>query len=175
VSSSQLPDEGAPPLSHFFHDLRRMNEVDAAAPLEADAEVSLERCARITVELTEGRASRIAILEAQGLTNARWTAAERRWQSAIDEEGKGGGHALRDAFDTAYLAAWESIRGALKVSDYARLVLAVEMGKLTPALDALSIRRTVWTRMKRRWSHRIGIDPRLSAEVEREIAALRGA
>ncbi len=62
----------------------------------------------------------------------------------------------------------------MKVTDYARLVLAAETGKLNPALDALTIRRTVWTRMKRVWDQRIALDPRLAAEVEREIAALRG-
>jgi hypothetical protein len=174
-SSSPQGDASAPAVSRFFHDLRRMKEADSVAPLAPDEAVSLERCARITVELAEQRASRIATLEAHGLNNARWTAAERGWHTAIDEEGKSGGHALRDAFDMAYMAAWESIRGALKVTDYARLVLASETGKLSPALDALAIRRTVWTRMKRCWDRRVAVDPRLSAEVEREIAALRGA
>lgn len=167
-------DEKAPPPSRFFHDLRRINEVEAAAPIEPEAEVSLARCARIAVDLAEQKASRIATLEAHGLDNARWTAAERGWIAAMEDEAKSGGHVLRDAFDAAYIAAWESIRGELKVPDYARLVVATETGKLSQALDALSIRRTVWTRMRRCWERRMAMDVRFTAEVEREITALRG-
>jgi hypothetical protein len=175
AGSGPLPEENAPPLSHFFHDIRRMQEAEASAPIAADADVSLQRCAIIAAELAERRTSRVEILETHGLTNARWSDAERRWQQAIDEERKSGGRALRDAFDTAYLDSWESLRGALKVTEYAQLSLAVERGKLTPALEALAVRRTVWTQLKRRWERRMAADPRLSAEVLREIAALRGA
>jgi hypothetical protein len=175
VSASQQPAFGAPKAAHFFHDLQRMKESDALAPLAPDAEVDLERCASIAAELAEQRVSRIEILAKHGLTNARWSAAERTWQAAIDEEQRDGGHALLDAYDAAYLTAWESFRGALEVREYALLSLAAERGKLPPALDSLAIRRTVWTRIKRRWARRIAVDQRLSAAVGQELASLRGS
>ena len=174
VSARQEPAEGAPEAARFFHDLRRMKEIDALTPLAPDAEIDLDRCASIAAELAEQRVPRIEILAKHGLTNARWSAAERAWQTAIDEEQRSGGHALLDAYDIAYLAAWESLRGALKVREYALLSLAAERGKLPPALDSLAIRRTVWTRIKRRWARRIAIDQRLSEAVGRELASLRG-
>ena len=90
----------------------------------------------------------------------------------MDQEVKRGVKALRDRFDAAYVAAWEAIRGPLDVKTYATLVVADERGSLSAALDALRIRRTVWTRVKRRWEKRM-VDPVLAAHVKKEIARVR--
>ncbi|MDI3287328.1 DUF2169 domain-containing protein [Polyangium sp. 15x6] len=155
----------------------------APAPLAATARatppsphdrIDLERCAAISAELAERAASRAEILAGHGLTEESWRAAEQRWNDAVDQEVKRGVKALRDRFDAAYIAAWEAIRGPLDVKTYATLVVADERGSLSAALDALRIRRTVWTRVKRRWEKRM-VDPALAAQVEEEIVRVRSA
>ncbi|MDC0740836.1 DUF2169 family type VI secretion system accessory protein [Polyangium mundeleinium] len=134
--------------------------------------IDLERCAAIAAELAERAASRTEILAGHGLTEEIWRAAEQRWNDAVDQEVKRGAKALRDRFDAAYVAAWEAIRGPFDVKIYATLVVADERGSLSAALDARRIRRTVWTRVKRRWEKRM-VDPVLAAQVKEEIARVR--
>lgn len=134
--------------------------------------IDLERCAAIAAELAERAASRTEVLAGHGLTEESWRAAEQRWNDAVDQEVKRGVKALRDRFDAAYVAAWEAIRGPLDVKTYATLVVADERGSLSTSLDALRIRRTVWTRVKRRWEKRM-VDPELAAQVKEEIARAR--
>nr|WP_235880181.1 DUF2169 domain-containing protein [Polyangium aurulentum] len=134
--------------------------------------IDLERCAEIAAELAERAASRTEILARNGLTEENWRAAEQRWNDAVDQEVKRGVKALRDRFDAAYVSAWEAIRGPLDVKTYATLVVADERGSLSAALDALRIRRTVWTRVKRRWEKRMA-DPMFAAQVKEEIARVR--
>ena len=142
------------------------------APHASHDRIDLERCAAIAAELAERAASRTEILARHGLTEEIWRAAEQRWNDAVEQEVKRGAKALRDRFDAAYVAAWEAIRGPLDVKIYAILVVADERGSLSAALDALRIRRTVWTRVKRRWEKRI-VDPVLAAQVQEEIARVR--
>ncbi len=136
--------------------------------------IDLERCAALAAELAERAASRTEILARHALTEEIWRAVEQRWNDAVDQEVKRGVMALRDRFDAAYVAAWEAIRGPLDVKTYAKLVVADERGSLSAALEALRIRRTVWTRLKRRWEKRT-VDPVLAAQVKEEIARVRSA
>ncbi|WP_437277212.1 DUF2169 domain-containing protein [Sorangium sp. So ce375] len=166
-----------PAASRLFHELRRGGD-DVPGPLpplgEGD-EVSVERCAVVAAELAERPVPRADVLRAHGLTDERWEQAEMRWQEAMAEEAGRRERPLRDRFDAAYLAAWEAIRGVLHPTDYARLVVATERDGAAAALDPLAIRRTVWAQMKRLWARRLAGDPRLRAQVEAEIATLRGA
>ncbi|WP_437310860.1 DUF2169 domain-containing protein [Sorangium sp. So ce388] len=145
-----------------------------APPLGEGDEVSIERCAIVAAELAERPVPRADVLRAHGLSDERWEQAETRWQETMAEEARRRERSLRDRFDAAYLAAWEAIRGVLHPTDYARLVVATERDGAA-ALDSLAIRRTVWAQMKRLWARRLAGDPRLRAQVEAEIATLRGA
>ncbi|MGK4001626.1 DUF2169 domain-containing protein [Sorangium sp. So ce1036] len=180
-----VQDEGGKSgASRFYPDLRRpwtdrAGGAEEAPPSLASApdreEISLERCAAIAAELAERRAPRSEVLAAHGLSAARWREVEQRWEDAMDREQRRGDRSLRDRFDAAYIAAWESLRGPLEVAGYARLMLAHEHRELDAALDALAIRRTVWVRVRRLWSKRLADSPALAAAVKERMAALRGA
>ncbi|WP_437593122.1 DUF2169 domain-containing protein [Sorangium sp. So ce1000] len=170
-------DPEQPAASRFFHVLRREDESPSGPlpPLGDGDEVSLERCAIVAAELAEKPVPRADVLGAHGLSEARWTEAERRWREAMAGEARRRERALRDRFDAAYVGAWEAVCGALHAVDYARLLVATERGGGAAALGDRAIRRTVWARMKRLWARRLAEDPRLRARVEAEIARLREA
>jgi hypothetical protein len=132
------------------------------------AEIEIELFAAISAELIERRALRAETLASHGVSEPRWVEVVKRWSDALAEEERAGGTDLRDIQDAAFVAAWEAHRGALNASDYVRLSLAAEGSGLAAALEALGIRRTVWTRLKRVWSRRMASDRNLAAAVERE-------
>ncbi|WP_437320735.1 DUF2169 domain-containing protein [Sorangium sp. So ce385] len=171
------PAARAPSASRFFHELRREGDEGPGPlpPLGEGDEVSIERCAIVAAELAERPVPRADVLRAHGLSEERWEQAETRWREAMAEEARRRERPLRDRFDAAYLATWEAIRGVVHPTDYARLVVATERDGAAAALDPLAIRRTVWAQMKRLWARRLAGDPRLRAQVEAEIATLRGA
>ncbi|WP_437320409.1 DUF2169 domain-containing protein [Sorangium sp. So ce385] len=167
-----------PAASRFFHVLRCPGDPPPSEPLPPlgeDDEVSLERCAIVAAELEERPIPRADVLEAHGLSEARWQEADRRWREAMADEVRRRERALRDRFDRAYVTAWEAVRGALSATDYARLVVATERNGVSAALGESAIRRTVWARMRRVWARRLADDPRLRSRVEAEIASLREA
>jgi hypothetical protein len=89
----------------------------------------------------------------------------------MDREPAGGGRPLRDAYDAAYTATWERIRGSLAPSDYARLTAAAERGTLPRALDATGVRATAWMCVRRAFAKRIERDRELAAAVAAARAA----
>jgi hypothetical protein len=115
------------------------------------------------------------VLGAHGLSEARFMAIETRWTKALADEAKRGDRSLQDAYDDAYLSAWQAIRGAFEVADYARLTLAAERGDLAPALDAMALRRTTWMRIKRIFARRVAASPAFAARVKQALADLRTA
>ncbi|WP_437780796.1 DUF2169 domain-containing protein [Sorangium sp. So ce1097] len=145
-----------------------------APPAPADtADIGVEHYATIAAQLSERRASRADVLGAHGLTEARFAEIERRWTSAMDEEDRRGGHAIRDAYDAAYIKEWEAQRRPFEIADYARLTVAAERGHLAAALDSLGIRRTLWIRLKRVWARRLAESRSLAGALQRELARQR--
>lgn len=140
-------------------------------PAPRDADISLERCAAIAAELAERRAPRAAVLEAAGVGEVAWSGAERLWSQVVDRDVGLGHHELRDAYDTAYVIAWEKNRGPLGPADYARL-RAAGPTRLGAALDAAGVRRTVWPRIQRVWKRRLEQDPTLAEAVAEAARAL---
>ncbi|WP_433932663.1 DUF2169 domain-containing protein [Sorangium cellulosum] len=143
------------------------------APPEDTADIGVERYATIAAQLSERRASRADVLGAHGLSEARFGELERRWTAAMDDEDRRGGHALRDAYDAAYVKEWEAHRRPFELADYARLAVAAERGHLAAALDSLGIRRTLWVRLKRVWARRLAESRSLAGGLQRELARQR--
>jgi hypothetical protein len=110
------------------------------------------------------------VLAAHGLSDARWTEAEKRWTEALAEEAKRGERTLLEAHDEAFVKAWEAIRGRFEIADYARLALAVERGDLAEALDAMAVRRTTWMRLKRVFGRRMAASQALAGQVKQALA-----
>lgn len=167
--------------ARFFHDPHRPPPAEPTepslpelpAPLPDGRELSVERCAAVAAELSEQRSSRAKVLAAHGLSEARFAESERRWSSAIEQELDKGERALRDAYDEAYVAAWEKIRGRLTPAAYAGLTVAAESGELPSALRAASMRRAVWMRIQRAYTKRLKSEPELAAAVEQALSAAR--
>ena len=136
-------------------------------------ELDIGTCAAIAAELVERRVPRFEVLAEHGLSEARWAIAESRWSGAMDSEAKLDGHALRDAYDEAYVATWKAIRGGFEVADYARLALAAERGTLAATLDAMGMRRTLWLRLKRLYTRRLAMEPHLAAELNQLLTEAR--
>jgi hypothetical protein len=149
---------------------------EATPPVaDQDADLGLEVCAAIAAQLSEGRAPRAEVLGAHGLTEARWMDVERRWTEVLAAEAKRGELALQDAYDEAYVAAWQALRGPFEAEGYARLTVAAERGELAPALKALSVRRTTWMRLRRIFARRVATEPALAARVRDALAEQRRA
>jgi hypothetical protein len=139
----------------------------AAAPPAPAKPLGVEEYAAIAAEIAELHVSRREVLHAHGLSEARWAQVEREQTQALANELRRGEHALADAYDDAYVAAWEARRGPLDVGDYAQLTLATERGALGPVLEALSIQRTLWSRLKRVYGRRMAADPAFAAGVHK--------
>ncbi len=80
---------------------------------------------------------------------------------------------LRDAYDCAYVTAWERMRGPITPADHARL-RAAGPARLGAALDALGIRRAAWPRVQRVLKRRVENDPALAEAVSVAARALGG-
>jgi hypothetical protein len=144
----------------------------AAPPAPAET-IGVKQCATIAAEIAERQTPRREVLDARGLSEERWAEIEKEHNQALADEAKRGEHVLADAYDDAYVAVWEAHRGPLEVGDYARLTVAAERGGLGPLLEALSIRRTLWSRLKRLYGRRMAADPALAARIQRALAEQR--
>ncbi len=131
----------------------------------------LPRCATIAARVASRPDDEAAILEAQGLDQARWAALEIHWNEAMNRELDRGKQRLRLEYDAAFLAALEVERGAeLTPADYAKLAVAAERGGEEAALAELELPAGVMMRIRRVWLQRTVKDPKAAQEVR---AALR--
>ncbi|WP_437622893.1 DUF2169 domain-containing protein [Sorangium sp. So ce1151] len=166
---SAPPPPSAPPAPSPLGAAQAKAPADPVEPVD----LGVERYATIAAQLLERRAPRADVLGAHGLSEARFAEIERRWSVAMDDEDRRGGHALRDAYDAAYIKEWEAHRGPFELGDYARLTVAAERGHLAAALDAIGVRRTLWMRLKRVWAKRLAESRSLAGALQRELARQR--
>jgi hypothetical protein len=114
-------------------------------------ELTLEQVAAIAAELAEGKQDRAKVLDAHGLRERIWRKNERRWIDAIDAEAARGTHTFRAAYDAAYVAKVEELRGPITLEEYARVAVGLERGQPNDVLDALRIHRPALMPIIRLW------------------------
>jgi hypothetical protein len=98
---------------------------------------------------------------------------EKRWNDALAAEAKAGRQSLTDAYDEAYIAAWQALRGPFEIAAYARLTVAADRGHLAGELDAVKLRRTTWMRFRRQFARRVASEPTFAAQVKAALAEQR--
>lgn len=132
---------------------------------------SIERCAAVAARIASPGADRAALLGAEGLTPETWEKEHVRWLGEIHDELDRGGKELLAAYDSAYLAAIEDLRGPIAAGEYARLALAADRGEAAPVLAELGLPEGSMTRIRRVWRARMARDPRVDAEVRAALQA----
>jgi len=128
--------------------------------------------AALAAALAESGAERDAILSAHGISEADWSEDEKQWKE-IRRSALRGDSDLIAAFDSAYVTAWESIRGPFSIPEYACLSLAAERGDLPAMLATLKLTRATWRRVVRVWARRMAEDPAFAMAVRNAESALR--
>lgn len=146
-----------------------------AAPSIPAAEISVDLCATVAAEIDQGAADTAAILGRHKISAAAWAEARQRWASAIEQEGKRGKRAARDAYDDAYVAQIEVGRGPIQAAEYARLEIAIERSDLDSALAELRLPRPALMPVQRVWLRKLIANVGLGSQVQRAIAAARSA
>jgi hypothetical protein len=135
--------------------------------------LTLERCAAISAELGDRRTPRADVLRQNNLTESTWAASERHWTNTLAKEAELGEKELLQAFDAAYVAALEKLRGPIRLEDYARLTVASERGSLRAVLEELTIQRSALMRIERVWAKRLAEDPSLLRKTAEAVEAER--
>ena len=135
------------------------------------ATIPIETCAKLTASIAMARPETEAILKTEELTPTRWQRVQKHWDEAMREERDRGKTARRKAFDEAYVASVEEKRGAIQLSEYARLVVATERGTLPSLLDELKLPKGAPMRVERVWFAKMLTDAALAKQVREAIAA----
>jgi hypothetical protein len=116
---------------------------------------SIERCAAVAARLASPGADRAAILEAEELSPEEWEKEHVRWLGEITDELDRGKKKLLAAYDSAYVAAIEDLRGPIAAGEYARLSLAADRGEAAPVLAELGLPEHATSRIRRVWRARM--------------------
>jgi hypothetical protein len=112
----------------------------APAPREPPiAEFPLERCAAIAASLALRPADMTKTLEAQNLDSPTWIDLECFWSTAIKTALGEGDATLLRAYDAAFVASLEKLRGPITADDHARIVAARGRGRSVEALKTLGL------------------------------------
>jgi hypothetical protein len=144
----------------------------AALPLSA---FSLARCAAIAAELSHRPPDRARILERHELAPALWATLDEHWTTELRAEVDRGKTALLAAYDAAYVAELERLRGPIRVEEYASLLVAAERGQTDRALADLDLPRGALLRVKRVWLVKCAEDLALGASVRGAVEDARDA
>lgn len=137
--------------------------------------LAIEEVAAIAAELAEGKQERAKVLEKHGLGERAWRRNEARWADAIEAESARGTHALRGAYDAAYVAKVEGFRGPITLEVYARILVALERGKVNEVLTALRIHHPALMPIVRLWTRKVATDMKLGDAANDAIRVARRA
>jgi hypothetical protein len=148
---------------------------EAAPPQPSPIELSIEQVASIAAEIAERRRDPPAVLEARGVHPRGWIENQQRWTAAIEQQTSRGSHALRAAYDAAYVEQVEKLRGPITPDEYARILLALDCGGADEALDALEIQRPALMPIVRLWTRRLAKEAALADAVADALRAARSA
>ena len=138
-------------------------------------ELTVEQFSAILAELAEQRLSRSEVFHMHGLTDRDWEANERRWTEDIKRETARGTTRLRSASDSAYVTRVEGFRGPITLSEYTRLVVALERSESNQALDDLHIQRPALMRIIRLWTKNVACNAKLAEQAGILLASMRGS
>lgn len=160
-------------------DASRETSHAAANPPEPEPdesiELTVEQVAAIAAELAEGKQERAKVLQAHGLRERIWRRNERRWADAIETESARGTHALRGAYDAAYVAKVEGFRGPITIEEYARIAVGLERGQANDVLDGLRIQRPALLPIVRLWTRKVAKDMKLGDAATQALRVARRA
>ncbi|WP_437295963.1 DUF2169 family type VI secretion system accessory protein [Sorangium sp. So ce426] len=148
---------------------------EASAPEPPPFELSIEQVAAIAAEIAERRQDQAVVLDAHGLHEPGWSENQQRWTAAIEEQASRGSHALRAAYDAAYVAQVEQFRGAITPEEYARILLALDRRCTDETLDALKIQRPALMPIVRLWTRALARDAALADAVTDALRAAQRA
>ncbi|WP_437648050.1 DUF2169 domain-containing protein [Sorangium sp. So ce362] len=148
---------------------------EASAPEPPPFELSIEKVAAIAAEIAERRQDQTVVLDAHGLHEPGWSENQQRWTAAIEEQASRGSHALRAAYDAAYVAQVEQFRGAITPEEYARILLALDRRRTDETLDALKIQRPALMPIVRLWTRALARDATLADAVSDALRAAQRA
>jgi hypothetical protein len=109
----------------------------APGPLPLDL-FPLDRCARLDAALALA-ADTSTVLGTHELDPATWLALREHWQAAVRASLRDGDSTLLRAYDTAYVAELERVRGAITPEQHAMLTRAVVRGTRAEALATLGV------------------------------------
>ncbi len=118
------------------HDRPTPAQTTIAPPI---ADFPLERCAAIAASLSMRPADTTTILETQKLDCPTWTALERHWATAIKTALSEGDATLLRAYDAAFVASLEKLRGPITADEHARIVAARARGRSADVLTVLGL------------------------------------
>ena len=141
----------------------------------ADTELSIEDTATIAAELAEGQLDRARVLHAHGLLEPGWRKNRVRWDTAIAEEQARGKTLLRGAHDAAYVKRVEGFRGPITANDYAKLLVAMERGRVDATLNDLRIQRPALMPIVRVWTKKMAADAKVGKEAAQALREAKGA
>ena len=166
-----------------------MPDSEAAAVVEAaEPEVAIDveayppvRCGGIAARLAcaageEDERKKVGeILRGEDLDAGRWERVHAHWLDRIRAEAARSRKTLLAEYDSGYVGALEGARGAIELSEYARLAEAAERAEVLGALAELGLPAGGWAHIHRVWIGRTGKDVRLGKGVRGAIEARRVA
>ncbi len=150
--------------------------VETALPARTAPRVEdypVDRCARIEARIACNAGEKAEILRAENLDGGGWEKLREHWLGAIRAETDRRKKTLLSEYDGAYVEELEAQKGAIGVSEYARLAEAAERGAVGGALAAQGLPSGAWPNVHRVWIDRMVRDGRVVKEVRDGMATAR--
>lgn len=163
-----------------FHDVQNLgvppvDEAPLPSPPEPEPipELTLEAYARLCAELAVWKLPPYLVLRTNDVDDATWDAADARWRKSLARATRRGEREPRRAFDQAFVARWEEIRGKLEDQALALLLNADEDGELDDVLADHDLTHVSWLVVSRVARERFANDEALAARVAQHREQLR--